>query len=313
METLRLKGTVDKKEALLAGRASFGSLFVEVTNEILALLSKEERQFLAEQHGTIDLKLPPEEPSAKIVAEAICQAKQNQQAEIDAAVAELLAKPLLEIPDMYSRTVRLAEKSEVGRELIARANEAKLAARKTKDAELLKTTEENQRRNAEKAATAAKIAAENKSIEEAFIASRGNLNQRERYEAGCLPIEDLLNLRKADREDPVFPEMPMYTRICGEDIQCTEECYHREINFTSEVYTDAVSAKVWDDFQAIKTAVLKCSPEAKVEIRKHKGWCNSCDTCEYRLSVRASVKWAGHDLVRFFRLDGTELELRETE
>lgn len=167
---------------------------------------------------------------------------------------------------------------------------------------------------AEAVAAAAEAEAEAKAADnlrtyEAYLDEHGTESQKDREANGRLPVQEILDQRKAE----LLPDLRPYERITREDVEHSPLCDESEApSFRAWDYDGPVSAETWAEYMAIEYAVKLLNPDgtAAVKMRAHRGVCpnEDCTTpATERLSALATVIWAGHKLQREYALPGTPI------
>jgi hypothetical protein len=340
MEKLVLRGEVDRKEAILAGKAEFGEISVSVTDEVLAELTPDEREWLALSHGGLILSpsrgghvhlsvLPVREGAwvlaALRAAYAQCLAfKAAEDAEIAKEAEEVLALDPATIDaascrylsslsysygiiiDSASRKFGEHPRALEHLELCSREVRSRAEERAAKEAG--KDAQARMAMAAKEAAEAAKEAADSAEFA-AYVEQQGTDSQRKRFGWGVLPAQEIVDLRRNELL-PVPDPCSTFIPLDETDIECSENCCGPTHKFASKPYDGDLSDSVFEALERIREKVLAISPSANVQLRRHTAWCSECDgQISLRFSVRATVTWAGHVIQRLYRLDATSVEL----
>jgi len=160
-------------------------------------------------------------------------------------------------------------------------------------------------REAKEAADVAEHLAKKKNAIKTLLIKHGTTSQTERWEAGCLPEEELNeifhNIAHYDLRD-----WPRYVKMTEDDIEHVEDC-NQEPDwswFGVDDETDSVTDKAWEKAKAIRVLL---PPGVDNRIRLHKAHCRAkgCDTetRKYALQVRINIPDVG-TFAREYELDG---------
>lgn len=160
-------------------------------------------------------------------------------------------------------------------------------------------------REAQEAADVAEYLAKKKNVIKTLLIKHGTTSQTERWEAGCLPEEELdevlHNIAHYDLRD-----WPRYVKMTEDDIEHVEDC-NQEPDwswFGVDDETDSVTDKAWEKAKAIRVLL---PPGVDNRIRLHKAHCRAdgCDTetRKYALQVRINIPDVG-TFAREYELDG---------
>lgn len=151
------------------------------------------------------------------------------------------------------------------------------------------------------------LLAKYKKQEREIVDARGTTDQHERYLAWLLPEQELLELAR----DVLLPDLPRYERMEAADAEHESDCslpIKPNIEFDSGQYTGGLTAGEWDVVKKIRAACAVCSSCGEVfavcgdkietEIRYHHATCGACNRTTQRLTVKATMKWAGRIIGR---------------
>lgn len=157
---------------------------------------------------------------------------------------------------------------------------------------------------------------------EELALANGTDNQRERYAAGLLPEDELLQLarpelfrqfpflrwagsRDRDRMTRLFQHGKLMGRPCDRDPNALEfeTCELGEI-----------TAEEWEMYKKFTTGQALTnkhhwldSGAVRIEPSQHWITCKQCGAETYKISVKVTIRWAGRDLVREYLLDPSKL------
>jgi hypothetical protein len=278
------------------------------------------------------------EAAIEAAADQLRRAKEEREAQADAALEERLRGPDIERPvrvDLVDREVRkvhggavevrlrcpailnycppLEYVSPAMRERIERIIEqrreefeaAKAAAFEAARPELERLAAERETAamlEIEEKESRAELRAANARLTREFVREHGVADQVERFEAAVLPDEEFTALV----ESHLFAEVAdfvVYAQICQEDLEHSDECYGTRPKYKRELYEGPYSATQWENLHKVLTTCRDHLREgARCTVYRHLGWCEEChgsdDIATERFSVLVEIDFAGETYTR---------------
>jgi hypothetical protein len=156
---------------------------------------------------------------------------------------------------------------------------------------------------------------------EAAAAKLGTTNQQERFAAGLLPEDELLALARAELFKPFETLAQHGVKRWGKDTKVRpSEIRHDsrgrcDMRHESEITYETCQAgelthDEWEVYRLVMTARdeaakhpwLASTAAVTIEPLAHFATCTACQAEASRMSVKATIKWAGRELVREYLL-----------
>lgn len=146
----------------------------------------------------------------------------------------------------------------------------------------------------------------------------GTDNQRERWQAGVLPEEELLSLVRNELYRP-FDGVPRWVKIAGAQTIHSRYCREGRLQ-TKDWETDMTysagpaTTMPHDDWEAVKQLrerayhasnhlwIRQSGSAFLVSAREHEAKCKRCGETTLRCSASISVLWAGREIAREYAL-----------
>lgn len=152
----------------------------------------------------------------------------------------------------------------------------------------------------------------------------GTDNQRERFSAGALPVEELLALARGELYRPLeawrrWGNRDLHAREVRHERGCARS--HNDVTYKTIGGADLppMDADTWKHLTLLRHDVNKIAAhewitrsQAKVEVAvmRHEARCRRCNAVAYRYSAKVAVPWADHTLVREYLLTDPESTVR---
>jgi hypothetical protein len=151
---------------------------------------------------------------------------------------------------------------------------------------------------------AALDAAEQEAQFEALVSALLSDEQRERLEAGCLPVKERDAVTRGHLF-AAFAELAAYEKMTVEDIAHSDGCYAEEANFEADEVELTSADLDADQFAAWKriAALVEAHANApELELRCHDGKCSHCGEEVRRYGAKVTINLASHSYSREFAL-----------
>jgi|SRR6478735_429113 len=146
-------------------------------------------------------------------------------------------------------------------------------------------------------------------IKRDMIYAFGDANQTERYNAGLLPVSELLLLARTVLFAP-FGNFPRYEKIDAAELKHERDCRGGKVSFVTRE-PESLTGSEWSKLKTITTAVSQANQtplfadakvNATVEMVEHVGTCHACAAEVFERSASIRMEWAGHRLAREYTL-----------
>ncbi len=132
-----------------------------------------------------------------------------------------------------------------------------------------------------------------------WVAEHGTINQQGRSVAGLLDRREILDAMHEQVFAPL--NLTRYQKLTDYDIECEDECYEKECKYESYP-PESMSAETWDSYCVIGEQVRRIYPDAELQIREHRGWCDNCDAEIIKLAVKVIIRQGVINFTQEFEL-----------
>lgn len=322
MQRLKILVYVDRKSAVSFGSPEYGESDFTLSTEFLERLTPQQKAWVAKNECYRLTVLPPindhnvlEAIDARIREkdEELAKAATDLRAEQEKLPALMRAQLTADMVNGQEYEVQLPHDVHVSankicnlmqqldgkyrnrEEVLAQADETAWAQWRTwitvRDERVRLEAEECEARQkaAEKAAEEAKT--RHRGEIAALLLKHGRVNERERLDSGCLPIEEVHAFLRELYLVPI-QNVNLFTKLAAEDIDAdpTGACQEHFAKFESAEVDPTLSAREWTLMQT----VCKAHPEAEVSVMRHTAecghhYCEAEATHRYGLRVRRVV------------------------
>lgn len=154
-----------------------------------------------------------------------------------------------------------------------------------------------------KEAAEARLEAEHRESERRLLAEHGTQSQRERWEAGVLPGNELREVAHG----VLFVPLEGFERSKKVLVRCPDECVQQNIYSESEDWSGPYTHDEWETVRALKAAAARV-PGASFGVCRKIRRCRECGEKRSMLAGRVAAQWAGRELVREYRVPARKEE-----